>query len=279
MKFKHFFVIASAFLMLYSCGSGEENQNKASEVVSLDEEIESESAREVSIVFPSALEIMTVFKNAGLNYQKNITNPASNADKYNSKLQKAIGIGIYTSDLAYCVINGQNQSAVDYMKTVISMSEKLGISAVKDAEDLSKRFSAALGNDEKTLQILTEVQQQTDIFIDENDLAGTATVIFSGAWLEGMFLAIKANEGFDREALSNRLTEQMDVLANLLLALEDSDFKGEEYDNYITQLKDLESTFNSLDSVKNSGDNAIRLSITDFKTIADKIVALRNEFI
>jgi hypothetical protein len=279
MKLKHLFVVAPAFFMLYSCGSGENNQNTSTEVVSLDDEMEVEQAREVSIVFPSAIEIMTVFKNAGLNYQKGITNPASNADKYNSKLQKAIGIGIFTSDLAYCVINGQNQAAVDYMKTVISMSEKLGISAVKDAEDLSKRFSAALGDDEKTLQILTEVQQQTDMFIDENDLSGTATLIFSGAWLEGMFLAIKANEGFDREALSNRLTEQMDVLANLLTALEDSDFKGEEYDNYLSKLKDLDATFNALESVKNSGDEAIRLSIVDFKTIADKIVALRNEFI
>lgn len=285
MKNLSFAVLAAAALWMTSCGSGAGNQteNQAEEPAteaSVSNETASvdSAAREVSIIFPSAVEIMTVFKNAGLTYQPDAPNNRDRLEGYTTRFQKAIGTGIYTADLAYCVVNGQNQEAVAYMQTVLSASGKVGIPAIEKPDELLTRFNASLGEDEEVLNILTEVQEQSDDYIEENDMEDMATLVFSGAWIEGMYLAIQSNREYDREKLSSRLVEQMDILNNVVRALESMNMEGEEYAAYVAELSALNTHFRNLESVQGAESmRNVTLSIAELKDIGNRIKTLRTK--
>jgi len=231
-----------------------------------------EEEEEVSIVLPSAVEIMTVFKSAGLSYQSGLGLESNKASSYNTKHERSIVLGVYTADLAYNVLNGQSQHAIDYLNAVKSMSESLGLSSIYENEALLKRFEANVSNEDSTIAVLSEIQMITDDFIEENELERVALVIFTGAWLEGMYLGVEANDDYNVNAVAERVDEQMRILNNLIKGLESQNYEQEQTIALITSLKTINSSYRA-EVEANGGE---MLSLKDLKSLADQIVELRN---
>ena len=268
--------IAPLVFMAVACGSGTDHKSDTPQDAPQEpktEEITTDE-RDVSIVFPSAVEIMTVFENAGLDFEKDLTLDPALASNFNTQFQKSIATGIYTSDLAYCVINDQPQEAVEYMKAVLDMSSKLGIEAIEDVQGTIKTFEDAIGDRTKTLDVLENTQKQTDAYVLDNDMQPLAVVIFSGAWLEGVYLAIETNDEWRKKELSNKMIDQMYILENLLRSLSKSEMSSENYKAYYEDLNQLNITFNDmLNSLPEDGE----LSLKQLQTLADMVVGIRQE--
>lgn len=272
-------VILPLVFLAAACGSGADHKTETTKSdTPVEEEVktqETESTdRDVSIVFPSAVEIMTVFENAGLKYEKGLTLDPAHLNNFNTKFQKSIATGIYTADLAYCVVNNQSQEALKYLKSVIDISKKLGIDAISDIPKTTKDFEAALGDKEKTLDVLEKIQMETDTYVEDNGLQSLAVVIFSGAWLEGVYLAIETNEEWNNEELSDKMLDQMYVLENLLVSLESSGMTSADYQAYLASLKSLNESFSNMQNSSTEGED---LSLMQLKDLASQIVEIRKE--
>lgn len=230
---------------------------------------------------PSPLQIASIFKRSGLTYVDGLTNDVANSSNYSSNHSKSLNLGVYSSDLAYVVLNKQTQNAINYLKASKELANQIGIGSIFETNNLSTRFEANLSNEDSLASIITELQMESDFFLEDNEMQSTSAVIFAGAWVESMYIGAKVHESSKNEKVITRLIEQMTILDNLLKVL---DYYGKS-DNDIAEtkmkLQEFHDTYNGLASVKNANTDSeeyveIKLSEEEVTTLVNKAIDLRT---
>jgi hypothetical protein len=229
---------------------------------------------------PSALQIGSIFQKSGLTYIPGTTNPPENMSKYESKTNKILNFGVYSADLAYIVLNGQSQDAMNYLKTIKELSDQIGFGTIFESQDLLSRFENNLGNRDSIINVMIDIQARTDMFVDDNNLQDVTYIIFAGAWIEGMYIGVKATDHNKTHQVSGRLVEQMTILDNLVRALRSNKNQTSEMETITKKLVELEKFFNQLEENKNSQNIAsfkdYKLSPEHLEQLSTTIIDLRN---
>lgn len=235
-----------------------------------------------TFLLPSPLQIASIFKNAGLVYFPGLTSTVKDASQYNSTFDAAINMGIFSADLSYCVLNKQTQEALDYMKVVKSLSEKLGFGSVFQSNALMNRFQNNMGNTDSLASVIADLQMETDSYLEANKQKYVGIIAFCGAWVESMYVGSKVYEKGKSSNVSSRISEQMNILDNLgkLLAKyqsADSHIKG-----LISDLDVIQKEYSGYSEVKNfnpDGDQPISLTPEHIAQISSLVQDLRAKFI
>lgn len=238
-----------------------------------------ESEENYDFILPSPLQIAAIFQRAGLNYVPEITNPISNNSNYNTEFKMAMNFGVYSADLSYNVLNNQSQKSIDYLNVVRDLSNKLGLSAIFETEPLLESFEANINNRDSIIYILSKLQKNLDLYLDENDVRYKSVIYFTGAWVEGMYIGAKSIDKRNRNAVANRLIEQLSLLENLIKGLKNYPKKTEEYNPVIAQLEQIGV---QMDEISKTGveqeDGSIKFDVTDDKldSLTQKVSDLRT---
>jgi len=275
-------------LMLFACAEApkKESDSEKENTEKIEKETESSEMEKAkddqSFMLPSPIQIAAIFNRAGLSYQSGLTNPIENISKYNTKTAKYLNFGIYSADLAYVVLNEQQQLSIDYLNVVKQLSEEIGMPGIFGTGKLVESFEKNVGNRDTVLQILTTIKRRTDQYLAENRESSKEAIFFSAAWLEGMFLG--ANSTDKKEQLTPRLIEQMTILDNIIKAVEKQKDSSLNMEFMIEGLKDLQNTFEGFESVKalnkeNTDLNQVKLSQEEMELLNQKISKLRNKII
>lgn len=240
---------------------------------------------EVSYSLPSPLQIASIFKKSGLTYKDGVTSTFKDPAKYSTNLSKALNLGVYSADLSYTVLNKQNQEAMNYMKLCRTMADNLGMGSVFEKGNLSKRFEKNIGNEDSLAYIIAELQMVTDMYLDENDQQQLTSIVFSGAWVESMYIGSKVYEKGKDKSLNSKLAEQMTILGSIINALKAQEKKDPAITGLITDLQSVKTIYDGLPSVKNNpnaaDDTEKEMTLTDdeVSTLTKKISELRAKFI
>lgn len=236
-----------AFVLFIAACSTELPKNETVEDT-LPAEIPAAMEEDIPFVLPSPLQIASIFKKSGLTYVGNITNPVANVTKYSSRLSKSLNFGVYAADLSYCVLNNQSQAGLEYMKVIRQLSDELGISSIINSESLFKSFEKNIGVEDSMIAILSNIQEQLDAHLQENNQEYMSAVYFVGGWVEAMYLGSKLVK--EKKKLSYRLVEQMTILDMLVNGLSMNPNKSAELDKLIEDLKAVKLTYDNFESVK-----------------------------
>jgi hypothetical protein len=168
---------------------------------------------ETEVSLPSPLRLATIFKRAGLGFNEKGLNPISNVKKYTSgQYIQALNLGVYSADMAYCVLNLQYEKAKDYLKTSKELASHLGLSSAFETRSLGKRFEHNLGNEDSLVLIVSELQMETDLLLEKNKQSYISSLIFTGAWLEALHTA--GNLFDNEEHISTAILEQVKSFAS-----------------------------------------------------------------
>jgi hypothetical protein len=277
-----FFIVAS--MLIAACGS--DNTKEESITTPVEDSVVAEAeTEEITYSLPSPLQIASIFKKSGLKYKAGITSELKDPAKYTTNLSKAINLGVYSADLSYAVLNKQNQEAMTYMKLSRQLADNLGIGSVFDQGNLSKRFEKNLTNEDSLAYIIAELQMVTDMYLDENDQQHVTSIVFSGAWIESMYIASRVFEKGKDKSLNNKLAEQMTILGIIINALKAEEKKDSAITGLIADMVTVKDIYDALPSVKNnpdaSDDLEKELTLTDDEVsqLTKKIEALRVKFI
>jgi len=234
-------LVATSFLA--SCGSNQEEETATIEEVVIEEAVIMEDdMNQVDYVLPSPLQIAELFKSAGLNYIGGLTNASDKVDNYNSKYDQKLNYGVYAANMAYCIMNNQTQESINYLAALKGLSEKLWMTDIMGSMGLSQRLEANVGNEDSLTYIMADLQMQMDDYLDENGMGYTGAVIFTGAWIETMYLAAKVNETAPNPKLVSRLSEQAVILESLIAAIKQNDTDN-EFSGLITDLEKINGHF------------------------------------
>ncbi len=262
--------IASTFLQ--SCGGSHEESTETTEETPVEEVVIETIEDDVTYMLPSPLQVVSLFKNAGLEYIGGITNPKENVNNYNSKYNQKLNFGVYAADMAYAITNNQSQESINYLNAIRQLSEKIWMTDVINSIGVAERLEKNVGNEDSLVSIMADLQMQLDDYLDENGSSYAGSIIFAGAWVETMFLALNGNNN-DNEKLTSRLSEQSYVVENIILAVKQAN-EDKEFDELITSLEGVQSHFSEIAN----GDAKV-LSTEKIENLKTAIIELRTKII
>jgi regulator of RNase E activity RraB len=274
----------AASMIFVACGSEAGKEDPITAVAEDTVQAEAET-QEITYSLPSPLQIASIFKKSGLKYKAGITSTFKDPSKYTTNLNKALNLGVYSADLSYAVLNKQNQEAMNYMKLSRQLADNLGMGSVFEQGNLSARFEKNLSNEDSLAYIIAELQMVTDMYLDENDQQQITSIVFSGAWIESMYIGSKVYEKGKDKSLNNKLAEQMTILGSIINALKAEEKKDAAISGLIAELESIKVIYDGLPSVKNNPegeDNSeVELTLTDDEVtqLTTKIEAIRTKFI
>lgn len=239
---------------------------------------------DVDYHLPSALQVASIFKKSGMKYNSGVINSTENSSNYSTELQQMLNFGVYSADLAYCVTNDQANEARKLITVIKDLADAQGMSAVFDNKDLMDRFDMNLEIQDSIEIIMVEIHERTEEYLEENDMMHTSAVHYCGAWVEGMYLGVYDFEHNDEnENVGSQITEQMEILKNIIKGLKDPKNSDVGLESMISDLENIQSTYDSFESVIAfyADENAIELTLTEeeFNEIGSLVKDVRAKIV
>jgi hypothetical protein len=210
----------------------------------------------------------------GVDYNNSILLDPKAKSSASGEFNKAIVLGLSNIDMSYAMVNNKGEDVLKYMKSVMKLSDELGLKGAVD-QMIGKRAEQNLANKDSLLAILDEIFVKSDSYLRTNERVYTASAVFAGSWVEGLYLTGKITENVtdasSKEKAYKHLWDQRFYLKNLTDLLNDYKDKKE-----CAALNDeLKKIHSEIDAIKDPKD----LKEEQFKSINSKIVSLRNSFL
>lgn len=211
------FLKASLLLIitvLLACGTGPENENVKSEMQGMDSlnseksiaaYMEGKSLVYTKYKLPLSVSLFELIRDSKPEFEPEILNSRDNLDRFTRDVDKAINLGFYSADLAYCSILENNEAAVDYFRTTKKLAEELNI-AIGYSEAMVDRFQMNMDNHDSLYHLSNTIYWRTCNYLEENEDVNILPFIIVGSWLESVYLTIYS---FENAAENNKVIEQV----------------------------------------------------------------------
>jgi len=210
---------------------GKIDEQEASEIVQ-----RIEAMKQVYHLCPSPAEMLSVIDFGDMNFNADLLDPVSNADRYLDTKSTTLALGIYATDLAYCAIFGRHEETLNYLEVVRSVSEKARLTgAIED--ELVQHARDNVANLDSLFLMSNEAFINMLFFCERNDRPGTIVLLSAGSFIESLYLAVNLVDDYDNAGyLLQHLTDQKYALENLMVFAES--LKGED-ENVSAVIEDL----------------------------------------
>jgi hypothetical protein len=267
--FKGMLVVALSMSAM-ACGDSSDSVDDIAvepiDSAALEMEMDEFESPEVDYHLPSALQVASIFKKSGMSYNPASTNSVDKIAQYTSDAESKLNFGVYSADLAYCITNNQANDARKFITAIQTLAEQQGMESVFENKDLMTRFDNNLENQDSIQTIIVEIHERSQEYMEENQMEHVAAVHYAGAWVEGMHLGYsdyKVNP--KNENVGFMLTEQMEILNNIIKGLKDPKNTEGGLEFVITGLENIRSSFESFDSVvaHRASDQSTDLTLSD----------------
>lgn len=222
---------------------------------------------------PSPVAMMHDVSKWGETYNAELFNDTKKSNTYTSEFAKAINLGVYNTDLAYAMVNDKGADVLKYMRTVLVLSDALGLRGAVD-QMVGKRAEKNLANKDSLLAILQEIFTKSDSYLRTNERVYTATAVFAGSWIESLYLTGKIAGMSDKPEIKEKarthLWEQRLHIDNLIAVLEQYKDKKDAA-TLANAFKDISTDLNAVKDAKDMDEKK-------FQAISEKLFSLRNGY-
>ncbi len=279
----------AALIVLASCGESSEN-DKAGISDSLSNQVTDTNKTTIAddgdeVALPSSMRIAGIFKRSGLKYIETSLNPITNSKNYKTTYTKALNLGVYSADMAYCLLNKQYALSKSYLKCSKDIGGELGLNSAFEANNLAQRFEANMnkGKDDSLLHIISDLQLETDIVLEKGSQQHISTIIFTGAWVETLYSASQVYKSGEQNIVP-ALIEQLSLVDNILSVLVKQKDKDPNITSLIESLNTIKAEFNNISALKGKDLDEVDYSKTTFNKdeinkLCEKIDAARNAIV
>lgn len=240
---KNWIYFFSILFVLNSCGN-KAKEDEEEDGITQDEVVQKINTQNIFYSIPSPIESAEILEGANMDYDPSLLNDPQNHTKYSTEFSKAINLGIYGADLSYTSMFNQSQESMIFLKAVNALTKSLGINGAFD-ESAAQRIELNKENRDSLLAIISESFWEADAFLKENQRPQVSSLIVSGGWIEGLYLATRVALITGDKKVMERVAEQKVSLQNLIGMLESVKLKGHETE----LLDDLRDLFKSFENV------------------------------
>lgn len=283
-------------VVLNSCGSGisSENENIGSEdtAATTAKNIKVGKTQNIFYSIPSPIETVVLLKKAGATFNKDYLNPSSNISRYTSTSSRALNLGVYGTDLSFANVFNQTQDIMIYLKCANNLAGSMGISNAFGQETLA-RVETNMDNKDSLMTIISDAFWTTDAYLKENGRPGISSLIITGGWIEGLYVATQIAKNTNNQEIILRISEQKLSLTNMIALLES--YEADENTKVVLlELKELKKIFDGMEITKSEtalvtnkktgittigNKSKILMTPVQLKSIYEKIESIRNTII
>jgi len=271
LNIKSFVLISSAVFFLSACSENkpEEVDTSDDEAISVGLDSQKISAQNVFNTIPSRDILINLIKQANTEYNVTYLSNPDDVSKYFSESSRALNLGVYGADLNVASIYNQTQESMLFFKCVNIIAKNIGVSNSFD-ENMGDRMNANQTNRDSTLNIISQAFKSADNTLRKNGRPGTSSLLITGAWVEGLYIACQTAKESKNEAMIKEIFNQNESLTNLIELIEVSKLTSEA--EYV--LADLKSVKKVIES---KTDKVFTLDA--LKELDAKITEIRTKII
>ncbi|MGB0522717.1 MAG: hypothetical protein ACPGJS_07140 [Flammeovirgaceae bacterium] len=246
MKKLYLGIFAIACLMLFNTTNVTANSKKAW--------MEDDLIAQIIKSIPSPIEITVLMKESGVLYNKELLNDHSKSGKYATNFDKALNLGIYSTDLGFSNIYGKTQDAIHYLDAVQDLAE--GLSIEEFFEYRALKDMASSDNLDELIQTTTRNFEKINDHLHEQKRDVISALMLSGGWVESTYLTTlvykRANNTKVRKALAEKIGEQKLVLERLMLLLDIYSSKP-RVPELAASMQELQDVYDEIEIVSGQG--------------------------
>ena len=221
---------------------------------------------------PAPTDIGKELAKEGVQLNKSILNPPDKAGSYSGTFQQAVNMGIYGADMGYLASYNQMQDATQYIVQIAKLASALGITSAYD-QKLMEQFKSATNNKDSINIVMQTAFDRAQKELYSNKRASTSTIIFSGGWIEGLYIAtnLVKDEKNDKNAdMYARIWAHVYAFSYLQKALTDYQSNAD----CANMLKTLQPLFDAASKLKDAG-----LKLKDVQDIQKTVTEIRSKLI
>ena len=289
---KPFVFFTAGTLLFASCGEDAKPTEKV-EKETFDERNSFRAVFDDQIFsIPSPIQTGYLIKKLNLKFDEALLSDRSLVTNYASEHSQALNLGVYGTDLGYASMYGQKNISLNYLKTIETLSDALGLDAAFSAKFIAE-FENNSGDEDKMVRLMSQAFKNADNFLKNANRKSVSAKVLTGGWVESMHFACSLNERSQSEEIKRRIAQQKQSLESIieLLSQYNSDNTN---DDLLQQMKDLKTSFDkiSLEYVYDvpsteASENKMKLNHTyliEFEQevlaeITAKISSIRNSII
>ncbi len=240
-----------ASLLIVGC-SGNSNKNKTSgfeipDSIFSDKPlmISQEAMEDIIDNISSPVEMAALLKSTGVPFNQKYLASTDRIDKLNTNFKQALNLGIYGCDLGYLNMYEKTGSVLSNMQAIKTLANELRIGQFFDFSTI-KRLATNNENLDSLMYISVSSFNNMDQYLRQSNRSNISSLIVTGMWVEGMYLATQVASKAPSEEVVERVADQKLVLNDLLLILKN--YKGDP--NYENLVKEVEKIKKEYDNVK-----------------------------
>lgn len=257
-------------------------------------EVSDEAMADIVQNISSPVEMAALIQESGYPFQEKYLFSTDQADEYHSRYQKALALGIFGADLGYLNMYNKTGPVIEYITVIKSLADNLKVGQFFDFQIL-KRMATNSTNLDSLMYISVSSFDQMDKYLRENNRSNISTLIVTGVWIEGMYLAGQVIKTKPNEEISERIGEQKIILNDLMLILKNYRADG-YFRKLIKKVEELKNIYKNVrisyevgepESVEKDGmlvivqneKSIVDISDEDLNAIINKIEDIRNNIL
>lgn len=220
-KAQSFFLIFTLFCSCQSSGDNSaQNENAMQDTIisAMEIEITEEVLVEIIDNIASPVEMAALMNRLGVPFSKEYLASTSSVDALNTNFQMAYKLGVFGADLGYLNMYGKTASAIEYISAIKTLADELSIGQFFDYTTL-KRLATSNQNLDSLLFLSVHSYNEMDSYLRETHRSYLSSLMVTGLWVEGLFLATQVAKGDPNPAISERIGEQKIIITDILNVL------------------------------------------------------------
>ncbi|NBC83103.1 MAG: hypothetical protein GVY19_06950 [Bacteroidetes bacterium] len=291
--------ILLVILFAFSCKSGQESGGEFGEVpdsvlseglLEINEDVMQDIVQNIS----SPVEMAALLKSLGVPFSSEYLAPTDKVDNLTTSFKQAFNLGVYGADLGYLNMYNKTNAVLDYIQAIKVLSDAIRVGQFFDFNTL-KRLATNNTNLDSLMYISVHSFNQMDKYLRSNKRSNLSTLILTGVWIEGLYLATQVAKEEDNADLKERIGEQKLILEKLIIVLENFS-RDTNFANLVADFKDLQETFEPVEISYVKGEpeaieedgmliivqnekSVVDISDDTLTEIIDKTEELRNKLI
>jgi hypothetical protein len=250
--------------------------------------ISKEAMNDIIDNISSPVEIAALIKSTGVPFNQKFLAPTNKVDNLDTDFKQALNLGIYGCDLGYLNMYEKTGSIISSMQAIKKLADQLRIGHFFDFNTI-KRLATNNENIDSLMYISVSSFNNMDEYLRENNRSNISSLLVTGMWVEGMYLACQVVKESPHDQLVERIGDSKIVLSDLLLILKNyksnSSFANlvkeiekikKEYENVSIQVIPGEPEMVEVDGMLMFKSNEQQIIDISDETLAKIIAAIEN---
>ncbi len=193
----------------------------------------------------SPVEMAALLKSTGVSFSQKLLASTKRVDYLNTDFKRALNLGIYGCDLGYLNMYEKTGSVINNMTTIKTLANELRIGQFFDFNTI-KRLATNNENLDSLMYISVSSFNNMDEYLRNNNRSNISSLIVTGMWVEGMYLATQVVKAAPNKEVVERIATQKLVLNDLILILKN--YKTDP--NFVKLVDDVERIKKEYEAVK-----------------------------